>query len=120
MRCVAPVDDNLGRLLGYLDESGLADNTVIVYTSDQGFYLGDHGWFGKGCMYEESLRVPLIIRWPGVTKPGSENQTQSSLPLKAYAEDQTVVSFRGASAGKVLNDGKLQGQFHRPAFCNEL
>jgi arylsulfatase A-like enzyme len=73
LRCVASVDDNLGRLLDHLDETGLADNTVVVYTSDHGYFLGDHGWFGKQWMYEESLRIPLIVRWPGVTNPGSKN-----------------------------------------------
>lgn len=67
LRCVASVDDNVGRLLDWLDASGLAANTVVVYTSDNGFYLGEHGWFDKRFMYEESYRVPLLIRWPGVT-----------------------------------------------------
>jgi len=64
LRCIASVDDNVGRLLDYLDESGLAQDTVVVYTSDQGFYLGDHGWFDKRFMYEESLRMPLLVRYP--------------------------------------------------------
>jgi len=71
LRCIASVDDNVGRLLDYLDKSGLADNTVVIYSSDQGFYLGEHGWFDKRWMYEESLRMPLIVRWPGVIQPGS-------------------------------------------------
>ncbi len=71
LRCIAAVDDNLGRVLDYLDESGLANSTVVIYTSDQGFYLGEHGWFDKRFIYEESLRTPLIVRWPGVVKPGS-------------------------------------------------
>ena len=74
LRCVRSVDDNLKRVLDYLDESGLAKNTVVVYSSDQGFYLGDKGWYDKRWMYEESLRMPLIVRWPGVVKPGSENK----------------------------------------------
>ena len=73
LRCIASVDDNIGRLLDYLDTSGLADNTIVIYSSDQGFYLGDHGWFDKRWMYEESLRMPFIVRWPGVVKPGSKN-----------------------------------------------
>jgi arylsulfatase A-like enzyme len=73
LRCIASVDDNVGRVLKYLDESGLGKDTVVVYSSDQGFYLGDHGWFDKRWMYEESLRMPLMVRWPGVVKPGSEN-----------------------------------------------
>ena len=73
LACVASVDDNIGRLLDYLEKEGLADNTIIVYTSDQGFFLGDHGWFDKRFMYEESLRMPLLIRWPAAIKPGSVN-----------------------------------------------
>jgi arylsulfatase A-like enzyme len=71
LRCVAGIDENVGRLLDYLDQSGLAKNTVVIYSSDQGFYLGEHGWFDKRFMYEESLRMPLLIRWPGVTQPGT-------------------------------------------------
>jgi len=70
LRCVQAVDENIGRLLAYLDDSGLAKNTVVVYASDQGFYLGEHGWYDKRWMYEESLRTPLLVRWPGVIKPG--------------------------------------------------
>ena len=74
LRCVAAVDDNVGRVLDYLDETGLSQNTVVIYASDQGFYLGEHGWFDKRWMYEESYRTPLLIRWPGVVKAGSENR----------------------------------------------
>ncbi|MHC4573959.1 MAG: sulfatase/phosphatase domain-containing protein [Planctomycetota bacterium] len=73
LRCVASIDDNVGRLLDYLDESGLAANTVVVYTSDQGFFLGDHGWFDKRFMYEESLRMPLLVRYPREIKSASVN-----------------------------------------------
>lgn len=73
LRCVAAIDDNLGRVLDFLDEEGLADNTVVIYSSDQGFFLGEHGWFDKRWMYEPSLRTPLLVRWPGVIKPGSVN-----------------------------------------------
>ncbi len=71
LRCVASVDDNIGRVLEYLDETGLADNTIVVYCSDQGWYLGEHGWFDKRWMYEPSLKTPLLVRWPGVVRPGS-------------------------------------------------
>jgi len=64
LRCVASIDDNLGRLLERLDELGLRDNTLVIYTSDQGFYLGEHGWYDKRFMYEESMRTPLIVRYP--------------------------------------------------------
>ena len=65
------LDDNVGRTLDYLKKAGLSDSTLVVYTSDQGFYMGEHGWFDKRFMYEESLRTPLIISYPGHTKPGS-------------------------------------------------
>lgn len=73
LRCVASVDENVGRVLDYLDESGLADNTIVVYTSDQGWYLGEHGWFDKRWMYEESFRTPLMVRWPKKIKAGTTN-----------------------------------------------
>ncbi len=71
LRVVASIDDNVGRILDYLDKSGLSDNTIVVYTSDQGFFLGDHGMFDKRLMYEESLSMPLLIKYPGVVVPGS-------------------------------------------------
>ena len=81
LRCIACVDDNIGRVLDYLDESGLAENTIVIYSSDQGFYLGEHGWFDKRWMYEESLRTPFVINWPGVTKPGTVNSNDIVSPL---------------------------------------
>ena len=70
LRAVASVDDNIGRVLAYLEDSGLAENTVIVYSSDQGWYLGEHGWYDKRWMYEESLTMPFIVRWPARVTPG--------------------------------------------------
>lgn len=64
MKTVKSLDDNVGRVLNYLEENGLLDNTLVVYTSDQGFYMGEHGWFDKRFMYEESMRTPLIMRLP--------------------------------------------------------
>jgi len=74
LRCVRSVDDGIVQILDYLDESGLAENTIVIYSSDQGWYLGDHGWFDKRWMYEESLKTPLLVRWPGQVKPGSVNE----------------------------------------------
>ncbi len=71
VRCIKTIDDEVGRLIAYLEKEGLMDNTVIVYTSDQGFYMGEHGWFDKRFMYEESYRTPLIIRYPEKIKAGS-------------------------------------------------
>jgi len=71
LRCVKSVDDGVGEVLDYLDKNGLAHNTIVVYTSDQGFYLGEHGWFDKRFMYEESLRTPILMRYPKEIKPGT-------------------------------------------------
>jgi arylsulfatase A-like enzyme len=73
LACIASVDDNVGRLLDFLDKEGLAENTIVIYTSDQGFFLGDHDWYDKRFMYEESLRMPFLVRWPGHVKPGTTN-----------------------------------------------
>jgi arylsulfatase A-like enzyme len=92
--CVASVDDSVGALLDYFDEQGLADNTIVVYTSDQGFYLGEHGWFDKRFMYEESLRTPLVVRWPGVIEPGRvEERIVSNVDFA-----QTFLEAAGADA----------------------
>lgn len=71
LRTIKSVDDGVGELLDYLEEAGLAENTIVVYTSDQGFYLGEHGWFDKRFMYEESFRTPLLIRYPKEIKAGT-------------------------------------------------
>jgi arylsulfatase A-like enzyme len=71
LRCIDSIDENVGRVLEFLDETGLADNTVVIYSSDQGWYLGEHGWYDKRWMYEESFRTPLLVRWPGKVQPGS-------------------------------------------------
>jgi arylsulfatase A-like enzyme len=73
LRCTWGVDESVGRILDYLEESGLDENTIVMYCSDQGFYMGEHGWFDKRWMYEESYRTPLVVKWPGVVKAGSVN-----------------------------------------------
>ncbi|MCS1410736.1 MAG: Arylsulfatase [Verrucomicrobia subdivision 3 bacterium] len=73
LRCIKGVDESIGRLRDTLNELGLAENTIVIYSSDQGFYIGDHGWYDKRWMYEESLKMPFIIKWPGVTQAGSRN-----------------------------------------------
>ena len=82
LRCVRGVDESVGRLMDVLEETGLADNTVVVYSSDQGFYIGDHGWYDKRWMYEESLKMPLVVKWPGVTPPGTSACRSSGCPQK--------------------------------------
>jgi arylsulfatase A-like enzyme len=94
LRTIASIDDNLGRVLDYLDESGLAERTVVIYSSDQGFYLGEHGWYDKRWMYEESLRMPLIVRWPGVVEPG----TESSDLVQNLDFAQTFLDIAGVEA----------------------
>lgn len=71
LQCIASIDDNVGRLLAHLDEQGLAEDTIVVYSSDQGFFLGDHGWFDKRLMFEQSLQMPLLIRWPNGIPAGT-------------------------------------------------
>jgi arylsulfatase A-like enzyme len=71
LACVQSVDDNVGRMLDWLDANGLRQNTVVIYTSDQGFFLGEHGLYDKRFMYEESLRMPFLVRWPAGIRPGS-------------------------------------------------
>ncbi|MDB4583061.1 sulfatase [Draconibacterium sp.] len=72
LRTIKSVDDGVGEVLDYLEEAGLAENTIVIYTSDQGFYLGEHGWFDKRFMYEESFRTPLLVRYPKEIKPGTK------------------------------------------------
>jgi arylsulfatase A-like enzyme len=71
LACIQSIDDNVGRLLDWLDTNGLKENTIVIYTSDQGFFLGDHGLYDKRFMYEPSIRMPFLVRWPAVIKPGS-------------------------------------------------
>jgi arylsulfatase A-like enzyme len=73
LACIASVDESVGRVLDYLKSENLDGNTIVVYASDQGFYLGEHGWFDKRWIFEESVRTPLLVRWPGVAKPGAVN-----------------------------------------------
>jgi arylsulfatase A-like enzyme len=112
LRSVASVDDNLGRVLDYLDRSGLAESTLVVYTSDQGFFLGDHGWFDKRWMYEESLRTPLLARWPGVIAAGSErSELVQNLDLAQTFLDAAGVaqpsSNEDAQAHPLLRDRRV-------------
>ncbi|HEX6590005.1 MAG TPA: sulfatase-like hydrolase/transferase, partial [Longimicrobiales bacterium] len=94
MRSALAVDANVGRVLDFLRDAGLDENTVVVYTSDQGFFLGDHGFFDKRWMYEESIRTPLLVRWPGVVAAGSVNRDLvMNLDLA-----QTLLELGGAPA----------------------
>ena len=110
LRCVASIDDNVGRMLDYLDEQGLADDTLIVYTSDQGFFLGDHGWYDKRFMYEESLRMPMVIRYPRAIPAGT---TSDALTLNVDFA-QTFLDYAG-----VDDPGDMQGRSARPVIEGE-
>ncbi len=105
LRTIASVDESVGEVLDYLEESGLDENTIVIYSSDQGFYLGEHGWFDKRFMYEESFRTPLLVRWPGVTTPGSV--TDKLVSDLDYAE--TLLDAAG-----VPIPGDMQGVSLRP------
>lgn len=107
LRCVASIDDNVGRLLTYLDEHGLTENTIVVYTSDQGFFLGDHGWFDKRFFYEESLRMPFVIRYPREIVPGSVADqmilnTDFGPLFLDYAGAEPAESMQGRSFRSIL------------------
>ena len=90
---ISSVDDNVGRVLNYLDENKLSENTIVVYTSDQGFYLGEHGWFDKRFIYDESFKTPLLIRWPNEIKPGttSDEMVQNLDYAQTFLEAATFV-----------------------------
>ena len=103
LRCVKSVDDGVGQMLDYLDTAGLTDNTIVIYSSDQGWYLGEHGWFDKRCMYEESLKTPLLVRWPGHVKPGTINDDiVSNLDFPETFLDVAGVDIPSDMQGKSL------------------
>ncbi len=103
LRCIKSVDDSVGELLQYLDDNGLSGNTVVIYSSDQGFFLGEHGWFDKRWMYDESYRTPLMVKWPGVVKPGSvNNDLVSNLDFA-----QTFLGIAGAKSPKDMQGASL-------------
>ena len=110
LRVIASVDDNVGRLLDYLDEAGLAEDTIVIYTSDQGFFLGDHGWYDKRFMYEESLRMPFVIRYPREIRPGSV--CEDMILNVDFAP--TFLDYAGAEA-----PGEFQGTSFRPVLGGE-
>lgn len=103
LACIAAVDKSVGSLLDFLKESGLDKNTIVIYSSDQGFYLGEHGWFDKRWMYDQSLKTPLLVSWPGVTEPGSvKNELVSNLD---FAE--TFIDIAGGQAAPEMQGKSL-------------
>jgi arylsulfatase A-like enzyme len=100
---VRALDESVGRLLDYLEAEGLAENTIVVYASDQGFFLGEHGWFDKRWIFEESLRTPFLVRWPGVTRPGSVNRDLvSNIDFAETFLDAAGVAIPAAMQGRSL------------------
>jgi arylsulfatase A-like enzyme len=120
LRCVRSVDDNVGRLLDYLDAEGLRENTIVVYTSDQGFFLGDHGWFDKRFMYEETLRMPFLMRYPGRIKPGSTNRDMilniDFAPTFLDAAGQKAPSWMQGRSFAPLLDGKTPKDWRQSMY----
>ena len=110
LRCVKGVDRAVGRLLDYLEENGLAENTLIVYTSDQGFYLGEHGWFDKRWMYEESFKMPFLIKCPGII----DSNTVSNELIMNIDFGPTLMDFAGLDVPSTM-----QGKSFKSSFENE-
>ncbi|MCR9229238.1 MAG: sulfatase [Flavobacteriaceae bacterium] len=126
---VKSVDEGIGRILDYLEETGLDENTLVVYTSDQGFYLGEHGWFDKRFMYEESMKMPLLMQLPGVIEPGTNidalvqnlDFAPTFLDLaggQQYASEMQGESFRGLLDGTQddFKDAVYYHYYDFPAF----
>ncbi|MGE9267146.1 MAG: sulfatase/phosphatase domain-containing protein [Verrucomicrobiales bacterium] len=107
LRSIRSMDEGIAKILAYLDESGLAKNTIVIYASDQGFYLGEHGWYDKRWMFEESFQMPFLVRWPGVIKPGS---TSSAL-IQNIDYAPTFLEICGAET-----PAEMQGESLVPLF----
>ena len=110
LRCIAAVDDGVGKLLDYLDQAGLTENTIFIYSSDQGFYLGEHGWYDKRWMFEESLQMPFLVRWPGVIP----SKTRSKALIQNIDYGPTFLDLAGVDV-----PAEMQGRSLVPVFHNE-
>jgi arylsulfatase A-like enzyme len=128
---VQSVDDNIGRVLDYLDRADLARNTIVIYTSDQGFFLGDHGLFDKRFMYEESLRMPFVVRWPAVIKPGTRVNAMAlnidfaptfldaaGLPVHAQMQGRSLLSALRGRAPANWRTAMYYRYYHDPGDHN--
>jgi len=119
LRCIASVDENIGRLLDYLEENDLTENTIVIYTSDQGFYLGEHGWFDKRFMYEESFRMPLLMRFPSRIKKGKIDKLVQNIDFAP-----TFLDLAGAEIPKEMQgeslvpllEGKNPGEWRESVY----
>lgn len=122
LRCIASIDDNVGRILDYLDREKLTENTIVVYTSDQGFFLGEHGWYDKRFMYEESLQMPFLVRYPREIPAASSNDnivlnvdfapTFLDFAGVAVPDDMQGRSFRSILSGQPPSDWR-QSMYYR-------
>jgi len=125
---IASVDEGVGTLLDYLDEQGLDENTIVVYTSDQGFYLGEHGWFDKRFIYDESFKTPLLVRWPGVVDAGSTNDQMvqnldfaqtfldaAGIEAPADMQGESIVPLLKGEDGKWNRDAVYYHYYEYPA-----
>ncbi|MGN6438333.1 MAG: sulfatase family protein [Agriterribacter sp.] len=115
------LDRNIGRVLDYLDKNGLSENTIVIYASDQGFYTGEHGWFDKRFIYEESLRTPFVMRYPGVIKPGTTiNQFALGIDWAPTFLDIAKANIPGAIQGKSLLPLLKAGNKAVPSWRKEM
>ena len=122
LRTIKGVDESVGRLVATLDKLGLSDNTIVIYSSDQGFFIGDHGWYDKRWMYEESLKMPFIIKWPDVITPGSRQQkmiqnidyaeTFLDIAQAAIPDDMQGRSLLPLLKGESVNDWRDSIYYH--------
>src|SRR5262245_59157082 len=128
---VQSVDDSVGRVLDYLDKSGLSRNTMVIYTSDQGFFLGDHGLFDKRFMYEESIRMPFLVRWPAVIKAGTRSQAMAlnvdfaptfleaaGLPIPADMQGRSLLPILRGATPKEWRTSMYYRYYHDPGDHN--
>lgn len=120
LRCILSVDENVGKLLDYLDENNLTKNTLVVYTSDQGFYLGEHGWYDKRFMYEESLGMPLVVRYPDMIKAGQvSNEMVLNIDFAPtfleLADAPIPEEIQGKSMSKIL-EGDAPGNWRKSMY----
>jgi N-acetylglucosamine-6-sulfatase len=120
LRSVASVDDNIGRVLDYLDENGLADNTIVIYSSDQGFYLGEHGMYDKRWMYKESFGMPLVMRWPNRIEPGTRvselTQNIDFAPTFLEAAGVSVPDEMQGESLVPLAEGNVPGNWRKALY----
>ncbi|MCW0483741.1 sulfatase [Prolixibacteraceae bacterium A06] len=129
LACIAAVDENVGRVLDYLDENGLRENTIVVYTSDQGFYLGEHGWFDKRFIYDESFKTPLLVRWPEKIEAGSTSDEMvqnldfaqtfleaAGLPQPADMQGESLVPLLEGKSEQWTRDAVYYHYYEYPGF----